>query len=83
MRQRTATQLTDDHLAAYVGWREACRLLDDAYRSWTAEPGAGAALAFARFATALDAEERAATAYAGLLRRSGASIATDRVAGRY
>ena len=83
MRQRNATQLADDLLAAYVGWRSACRLLDDAYRSWTAQRGSGAALAFARYATALDAEERAATAYAGVVRRSGASIATNRVAGRY
>jgi hypothetical protein len=83
MRQRTATQLTDAHLAAYAGWREACRLLDDAYRSWTAERGSGATIAFARYAAALDAEERAATAYAALVRRAGASIATDRVASRY
>jgi CHASE1-domain containing sensor protein len=39
------------------------------YDSWTRESGPCAKAAFARYAAALDREEEAADAYAGLVRR--------------
>ena len=81
--RRFRTRRTDGQVAPYVGWRESCRVLDDAYRAWLAERGCRAATAFARYTAALDAEERAASAYAAFVRVGGASIPTGRVTGEY
>ena len=74
MRKRTETRLVDRMISAYVDWREACRLVQDAYRSWSSATGASATgssarVAFWRYTAALDAEEWAAEAYASLVRR--------------
>ena len=71
MRKRTETQLVDKMISAYVDWREACRLVHGAYRSWTSATGSRARIAFWRYTAALDAEERAAEVYANLIARVG------------
>ena len=71
MRKRTETRLVDSMISAYVDWREACRLVDDAYRSWASVSGPSARAAFWRYTAALDAEEWAAELYANLVRRVG------------
>ena len=69
MRKRTEARLADTTIGAYVDWREACRLVHDAYRSWTSATGPRAGVAFRRYEAALDAEERVAEVYASLVRR--------------
>jgi hypothetical protein len=71
MRKRTETRLVDRTIGAYVEWREACRLVHDAYRSWASATGPSARVAFWRYTAALDAEEWAAEVYASLVRRVG------------
>jgi hypothetical protein len=58
-------------ISAYVDWREACRLVHAAYRSWASATGPRARVAFWRYAATLDAEESAAEIYASLVRRVG------------
>jgi hypothetical protein len=67
-RERFVDQLVE----AYVDWRESCARVDDAYRSWANEGGAGGRVAFGLYVAALDAEERSAEVYAGLVRRADA-----------
>ena len=71
MRKRTETRLVDKMISAYVDWREAYRLVHDAYRSWASATGPHTGVAFWRYTAALDAEERAAQVYAGLARQVG------------
>ena len=71
MRKRTETRLVDRMVGAYVDWREASRLVHDAYRSWASATGPRARVAFCRYTAALDAEEWAAEVYASLVRRVG------------
>jgi hypothetical protein len=71
MRKRTETRLVDRMISAYVDWREASRLVHDAYRSWARATGPRARVAFWRYTAALDAEEWAAEVYASLVRRVG------------
>ena len=71
MRKRSETRLVDRMISAYVDWREACRLVHDAYRSWASATGPGARGAFWQYTAALDAEEWAAGVYASLVRRVG------------
>ncbi|HEY2435646.1 MAG TPA: hypothetical protein VGH93_00595 [Solirubrobacteraceae bacterium] len=77
MRKQTKARLVDRLVEAYVGWREACLIVDDTYRSWSRNARAGAATAFQSYCTALDAEERAAEVYARMVRRAGGLIAAD------
>jgi hypothetical protein len=67
----TYKRLVDKMIDAYADWREACRLVTDAYRSWVSVTGPGAITGFACYSAALDREERAAELYAGLVRRVG------------
>jgi hypothetical protein len=60
-------RLVDEAMDAYVGWREICGDLRDAYERWTRAPRSRAAAAFAQYATALDREERASLEYAVLI----------------
>jgi hypothetical protein len=71
MRKRTEARLVDTVISAYVDWREACRFVHDAYRSWASATGPRACAAFRRYMAALDAEESAADLYASLVRRVG------------
>ena len=77
MRKRTETRLGDTMIGAYADWREACRLVHDAYRSWATATGPRASVAFWRYTAALDAEERAAEVYASLVRRLGHPATSD------
>jgi hypothetical protein len=77
MRNRTETRLLDRMIGAYVDWREACRLVHDAYRSWASATRPHASVAFWRYNAALDAEERAAEVYAGLVQRVGHLATSD------
>jgi hypothetical protein len=63
-------RLIDKLVEAYVDWREACVRVDDAYRACARETGPWGAVAFGLYVAALDAEEQAADAYAGLVRRA-------------
>ena len=71
MRKRTETQLVDRMISAYVEWREASRLVHDAYRAWASATGPRARVEFWRYTAALDAEEWSAEVYASLVRRVG------------
>jgi hypothetical protein len=77
MRKRTETRLVDRMISAYVDWREACRLVHDAYRSWAGATGPRASDAFWSYTAALDGEERAAEVYASLVRRVGHLVRSD------
>jgi hypothetical protein len=77
MRTRNETQLVNRTIGAYVGWREACRAVHDAYLLWTSATGPLARVAFWRYAAALDAEELAAEVYARVVRRFGDPATSD------
>jgi hypothetical protein len=71
MNKLRQKRLVDRLIDAYVGWREACLQVSDAYGSWASETGLGATSAFGRYMAALDREECAAQVYAALVRRAG------------
>jgi hypothetical protein len=77
MRKRTETRLVDSMISAYIDWREACRLVHDAYRSWAGGTGPSDRIAFWRYTAALDAEERAAELYASLVQRVALLATSD------
>ncbi len=77
MRTRNETRLVDRMVGAYVDWREASRLVHDAYRAWASATGPGARVAYWRYTSALDAEEWAAEVYASLVRRVGHPATSD------
>ena len=70
MNTRSRKRLVDKLVDAYVDWRQACALVNDAYRSWARETGPCGSLAFGAYMAALDAEELAADVYAGFVRRA-------------
>jgi hypothetical protein len=63
---------------AYLGWRDECKAVWDAYGSWTDAGEAEAAFAFRTYAAALDREERASELYAGLIRHAGELLVPER-----
>jgi hypothetical protein len=65
-------RLVDQLIEAYVDWRETCARVGDAYRFWAIGSGSGGRIAFGLYVAALDAEERSAEVYAGLVRRADA-----------
>jgi hypothetical protein len=65
-------RLVDQLIEAYVDWRETCARVRDAYRFWEIDSGSYGRIAFGSYVAALDAEERAAEVYAGLVRRADA-----------
>jgi hypothetical protein len=77
MRQPVKARPTNRLAVAYVGWREACRLVDEAYRSWVGATRPDQAIAFGHYTAALDAEERAANVYADLVKRVGRLTSID------
>ena len=77
MRKRTEARLVDRIISAFVDWHQACRLVNDAYRSWVSVTGPRARVAFWRYTAALDAEESAAEVYASLVRRVGQRATRD------
>jgi hypothetical protein len=64
------TRLVDQLVEAYIDWREACARVNDAYRSWASEIGPCRGVAFGLYMAALDAEERAAEVYGGLVQHA-------------
>jgi hypothetical protein len=77
MRQPIKARPTNRLAVAYVGWREACRLVDDAYRSWVGATRPDQPIAFGQYTAALDAEERAANIYADVVKSVGRLTTTD------
>ena len=77
MRKRSETRPMDRMIGAYVDWRETCLVVHDTYHSWDGATRPGADVAFRRYKAALDAEERAAEAYAGLVERAGHLAMSD------
>jgi hypothetical protein len=65
----TRRRQVDKMMDAYVAWREASDLVNDAYRHWGSATGSAASAAFGFYSTALDHEERTAEVYARLVRR--------------
>lgn len=65
---------------AYADWREQCVWVRDAQRRWTGGGSGGSSVAFCRYMTALDREERAAASYATLVRRGQAGRDGSRAA---
>ena len=64
-------QPVDQLFIAYVDWSAAFLRLKESYRTWTTRAGeARTAHQFGQCVAALDAEERAADAYARVARRS-------------
>lgn len=61
--QARRRQPEDDLVDHYVGWREACRTVAEAYESWRCAECQDQSLAFGVYVSALDREEQAATAY--------------------
>ena len=78
MRDRIRNRLLDKMIAAYVEWRLASRVVNDAYHSWASSTGAGARAEFMRYSAALDTEEFAADAYARLVRQVARVVQSDR-----
>jgi hypothetical protein len=74
--KKLAARPVDRLIEAYVGWREACLVVEDAYRSWCRTARVGAASAFQRYCAALDTEEHAAEVYARMLDRVDGRPAT-------
>ena len=68
MRKRPRHQDVTDALGAYIGWREACLRLEDAYVEWRSPAGRRSAAAFLDYTAALDHEEQAAQSYAACIR---------------
>jgi hypothetical protein len=71
-------RLVDETLDAYVDWREECYAVSDAYDAWAAAEATDAELAFEVYSAVLDREESASKVYAGLIRRVGDLVRTDR-----
>jgi hypothetical protein len=69
MNAQMNEQLVDRALDAYIDWREECAEVWSAYERWVRAPEIDDAGAFAAYRAALDREECASHAYAGLLAR--------------
>src|ERR1700760_2667830 len=60
-------RLVDELVEAYIDWRETCARVNDAYRAWASARAPCSNVACELYRAALDAEERAAEVYAGLV----------------
>ena len=69
MNRLTRNRLTDEMFDGYIDWREACRAVNDAYRSWSGATGIRGSITFGRYLAALDREQRAAEVYADRVHR--------------
>jgi hypothetical protein len=69
------TQYLDDLVDGYVGWREACALVAEAYRSWRFAAREDQQLAFGDYMAALNGEEEAAVHYQRTVERLAALTA--------
>lgn len=82
VRARDRARMMDKLMDAYVGWRQACLEVEDAYRLWGSGHGPNAAAAFERCAAALDGEGRAADCYARMVGRVAAVLGPEGAAAR-
>jgi hypothetical protein len=64
-------QVAHATMDAYLRWRDECDAVWHAYGCWTAAGEADAAFAYQTYAAALDREQQASAAYAGLAQRVG------------
>jgi hypothetical protein len=69
-------QIVDDAVLAYVGWREECAAVWNAYDWWASAPAEDARRAHAAYRAALDREEAAANVYARPMGRVGDLVET-------
>ena len=76
MTEQVHKELVDETIEAYVDWREESAGVWDAYERWARAPKIDRAGAFSAYRAALDREECASHAYAGL-----AGIAAGKRAG--
>jgi hypothetical protein len=72
MRDQMNKKLVDEASDAYIDWREESAGVWDAYDRWVTAEASDAAVAFSAYGAALEREECASRAYAGLLARIGA-----------
>jgi hypothetical protein len=63
MNSKVSPELIDELMDMYVGWREACIALRNAYERWSSVRVAERELAFAAYRAALDWEEQASAVY--------------------
>jgi hypothetical protein len=70
MNTLSRKRLVDKLMEAYVDWREACAHVNAAYRYWACETDSRDKVGFGLYVAALDAEQRAADVYAGLVGRA-------------
>jgi hypothetical protein len=70
MNTLSRKRLVDKLVEAYVAWRDMCARVDHACRSWASELAPVAGVAFGQYLAALDAEERPAEVYSGLVRHA-------------
>ena len=77
MNKLRQKKLVDRLMDAYVGWREACLRVTDAYGSWASERGERATVAFGSYMAALDREEDAAEVYACLVRQASQLVSSE------
>jgi hypothetical protein len=62
-------RMVDDAVSAYVDWREECAGVWDAYARWASAAAEDITGAYRAYLAALDREEAAASAYAGVIDR--------------
>jgi hypothetical protein len=72
MHDQVEKQLVDEAIQSYVGWREECAGVWEAFDRWASTPSVDAAAAFSAYRAALDREECASRAYASVLARIAA-----------
>jgi hypothetical protein len=79
MRRRPApaaqpdTELVDEMIERYIGWRERRRGVQDAYAAWSAAGARDRDRAFHTYVAALDREQLAAEEYERAVERSAAT----------
>ena len=64
---RPTSTIIDALMDGYVGWREECAAVEEAYRDWLAAGRENRSSAFAAYSAALDREEHAAARYRRLV----------------
>jgi len=69
-RRPAARELVDEVMDRYTDWREACSVVELAYRGWRSATAEESALAHAGYVAALEREASAAGAYAELIERA-------------
>jgi hypothetical protein len=66
-RAQRRLERLDALMDSYMDWQKESRAVTESYRKWTLAGRSDRGIAFARYATALDLEEKAAARYRGEL----------------